>query len=164
MTTIQINRFQKALYDSHHRRIYSICYRITGNQMDAEEVMHDAFLKIFAHLNDLQEEKAFITWSRNIAVRTAIDKVRRKKIIFEPIDELSIAEEEPDEMPEWTVEGVKKALNELPKGYRIIVSLRLFEEYSFEDIARTLHIKESTVRSQFARGREKLAQKLKVES
>jgi RNA polymerase sigma-70 factor (ECF subfamily) len=132
--------------------------------MDAEEVMHDVFLKIFAHLNDLQEEKAFITWSGNIAIRTAIDKVRRQKFIFEPIDDLSIAEEEPNEMPELTVEGVKKALNELPQGYRIILSLRLFEEYSFEDIAKTLQIKESTVRAQFARGRKKLAQKLRVES
>ncbi|MDR2847594.1 MAG: RNA polymerase sigma factor [Bacteroidales bacterium] len=164
MSTIQINRVQKALYDSHHRRIYGICYRITGNSMDAEEVMHDVFLKIFAHLNELQEEKAFITWSGNIAVRTAIDKVRKQKFLFEPIDGLSIAEEESDEMPELTVADVKKALNELPQGYRIIVSLRLFEEYSFEDIAKTLQIKESTVRSQFARGREKLAQKLKVKN
>ena len=153
--------FQRELYQLHYRRIYNTCLRIIGNPMDAEEAMHDVFLKLFDHMDDLQNDKAFHSWSQRIAIRTSIDQVRRKKLVFEQIDHLPIADEEPDEDMELSVEAIKCELNNLPDGYRIVVSMRLFEECGFEEIAQTLQIRESTVRSQFARGREKLVQMLK---
>ena len=128
--------------------------------MDAEEVMHDVFLKIFEKIDDLQDEKLFVAWSQRIAIRTSIDRVRKKKPIFEQVDNLAIAEEEPDESPELTVEAVKRELERLPDGYRIVLSMRLFEECEFDEIAKVLQIKESTVRSQYVRGRDKLAKML----
>ena len=153
--------FQRELYQLHYRRIYNTCLRIIGNPMDAEEAMHDVFLKLFDHIDDLQDEKAFYSWSQSIAFRTAIDRVRIKKPVFEQIDNLSIADEEPDEEPVLSVEAIKRELNCLPDGYRIVLSMRLFDECEFDEIAQALQIKESTVRSQYARGREKLANKLK---
>jgi len=153
--------FQRELYQLHYRRIYNTCLRIVGNPMDAEEVMHDVFMKLFDHLGDLQDEKAFVSWSRSVAIRTSIDRVRKKKPIFEQIDNLPIADEVADEEMELTVEVVRRELSNLPDGYRIILTMRLFEECGFEEIAQTLQIKESTVRSQYARGREKLANMLK---
>ena len=153
--------FQQELYQLHYRRIYNTCLRIIGNPMDAEEAMHDVFLKLFDHLDDLQDEKAFCSWSRSIAIRTAIDRSRRKKQVFEQVDDLLIADDEPDEEMELSVEAIKRELNRLPDGYRIVLSMRLFEECEFEEIARMLQIRESTVRSQYARGREKLANRLK---
>ena len=153
--------FQRELYELHYRRIYNTCLRIIGNPMDAEEAMHDVFLKLFDHLDDLQDEKAFCSWSRSIAIRTSIDRARRKKMVFEQVDNLPIADEEPDEEPELSVEAIRRELNLLPDGYRIVLSMRLFDECEFEEIARVLQIKESTVRSQYVRGREKLAGMLK---
>ena len=72
------------------------------------------------------------------------------------------ADEETDEETELSVEAVKRELNRLPDGYRIVLSMRLFDECEFEEIAQALQIKESTVRSHFARGREKLVQGLKL--
>jgi len=160
--------FRQELYRLHYRRIYNTCLRIVGNPMDAEEAMHDVFLKVFEHIDDLEDEKAFCSWSRSIAIRTAIDRVRRKNPLFVQIDNLPIADEEaPDEEMELSVEVVKRELNSLPDGYRIVLTMRLIEECEFDEIARTLQIKESTVRSQYVRGRERLAErlrKLKVES
>ena len=159
--------FQRELYQLHYRRIYNTCLWIIGNPMDAEEAMHDVFLKLFDHLDDLQDGKTFVSWSRSIAIRTSIDRVRRKKPVFEQVDDLLIADEEPDEEPELSVETIKRELNRLPDGYRIVLSMRLFDECEFEEIAQTLQIKESTVRSQYVRGREKLAgmlKKLKIEN
>jgi len=156
--------FQRELYELHYRRIYNTCLRIIGNPMDAEEAMHDVFLKLFDHIDDLQDEKAFLSWSRQTAIRTSIDRVRRKNPVFVQIDHLSIAGDEPDEEPELSVEAVKRELNRLPDGYRIVLSMRLFEECEFEEIARTLQIKESTVRSQYVRGRDQLARKLRIEN
>jgi RNA polymerase sigma-70 factor (ECF subfamily) len=153
--------FETELYNRHYRRIYNTCLRIVGNSMDAEETMHDTFLKIFANIHKIKEEKAFYAWSQSIAIRTAIDRVRKKKPVFEPVENLAASmEEEPEEAAEttpWSVETIKSKLAELPDGYRIIISMRLFEGCGFEEIARALHIKESTVRSQFVRGRNKLA-------
>jgi RNA polymerase sigma-70 factor (ECF subfamily) len=129
--------------------------------MDAEEAMHDVFLKLFEHIDDLQDEKAFYSWSRSIAIRTSIDRVRKKNPVFVQIDDLSIADEEPDDEPALSVEAIKRELNRLPDGYRIILTMRLFEDCEFDEIARTLQIKESTVRSQYVRGRDRLAENLK---
>jgi len=153
--------FQKELYQLHYRRIYNTCLRIIGNSMDAEEVMHDVFLKLFGNIDNLQNEDAFYSWSQSIAVRTSIDKVRKNKPLFEPVDNLSVADEDPDEEMELSVESIKQELNNLPDGYRIVVSMRLFEECEFEEIAQVLQIKESTARSQYIRGRDKLANMLK---
>ena len=155
--------FQQELYKLHYLRIYNTCLRIIGNTMDAEEAMHDVFLKLFDNIEDLHDEKAFYSWSRSIAIRTSIDMVRRKKPIFEQIDNLPIAEEEPEEeeLTGLTVDAVKHEMNNLPDGFRIVLSMRLLEECEFEEIARTLQIKESTVRSQYVRGRDKLAKMLK---
>ena len=153
--------FQNELYQLHYRRIYNTCLRIIGNSMDAEEVMHDVFLKLFDNMDHLQDEETFYSWSRSIAIRTSIDRIRKKKPVFEPVDNLSVADEEPDEEPELSVESVKRELNNLPDGYRIVVSMRLFEECEFEEIAQALQIKESTARSQYIRGRDKLAEMLK---
>ena len=153
--------FQKELYQLHYRRIYNTCLRIIGNAMDAEEAMHDVFLKLFDHMDDLQDDKAFYSWSRSIAIRTSIDIVRKKKPVFEQLDHLPIANDEPDDEIELSVDMIKYALACLPDGYRIVLSMRLLEECEFEEIAHVLQIKESTVRSQYSRGREKLVQMLK---
>ncbi len=131
--------------------------------MDAEEAMHDTFLKIFDNLDKISDEKAFYSWSQSIAIRTAIDRVRKKKIYFEPVDNLAMPEEEAidEEQLQLSVAHVKQKLKELPDGYRVIVSMRLFEGCEFEEIAKELNIKEPSVRSQFIRGRRKLAELVK---
>ena len=154
--------FQRELYQLHYRRIYNTCLRIIGISRDAEEAMHDVFLKLFDNIDDLQDEKAFYSWSQSIAIRTSIDRVRKKKTVFEQLDHsLSVADEEPDEEAGLSVESIKRELNNLPDGYRLVVSMRLFEECEFDEIAQALQIKESTVRSQYIRGRDKLAKMLK---
>ena len=154
--------FQRDLYRRHYRRIYNTCLRIIGNQMDAEETMHDVFLKLFESIDNLHDEKSFLSWSHKIAIRTAIDRVRRKSVIFEQIDNMSIADDEPDGEPQLSIDIIKQELNKLPNGYRIILTMRLFEECEFEEIAKELQIKESTVRSQYVRGRDNLAKILKT--
>jgi len=157
--------FQQELYQLHYRRIYNTCLRIIGNSPEAEEAMQDVFLKLFDNIDNLRDEKAFYSWSQSVAIRTAIDRVRRHKPVFEPVDNLFLADEEPDdeldEEPEFSVESIKSEMNNLPDGYRIVLSMRLFEECEFEEIAHALQIKESTVRSQYIRGRDKLAKMLK---
>lgn len=154
--------FQRELYQNHYRRIYNTCLRITGNTMDAEEVMHDVFIKIFNQVDKLNSSGAFVTWSRTIATRMAIDHIRKRTPIFEQVDEqIPIADSETDPATDLTVEAIQHEMNLLPDGYRIVLSMRLLDGCEFHEIARALHIKESTARSQYARARGKLAERLK---
>jgi len=151
---------QRDLYHEHYRRIYNTCLRIVGNPPDAEEAMHDTFLKLFAKMDSVGEMGNFYAWSKSIAVNTAIDRVRKKKMIFESVDKLHVVDEDPvdEEAIQLSVEKIKKKLTELPDGYRIVLSMHLFEGYDFEEIAQVLNLKEVSVRTQFSRGRKKLLQ------
>jgi RNA polymerase sigma-70 factor (ECF subfamily) len=149
---------QRELYKMHYKRLYNTCLRIMANPMEAEEATHDAFLKLFAKIDEIKDEAKFYGWSRSIAVNTAIDSVRRKKIVFESVEKLSIVEEEPidEEELQLSVDKIKKNLMYLPDGYRIVLSMHLFEDYDFKEIAKLLNLKEASVRSQYSRGRQKL--------
>jgi RNA polymerase sigma-70 factor (ECF subfamily) len=162
-STIAAN--QRELYKTHYKRLYNTCLRIVGNAMEAEEATHDAFLKLFAKMEEVKEEEKFYGWSRRIAVNTAIDRLRKKKIRFEPVEKLPLAAEEPvdEEELQLSVDKIRQSLMSLPDGYRIVVSMHLFEGCNFGEIAAALKLKEVSVRSQYSRGRQKLITMIKCD-
>lgn len=150
---------QLALYKQFAQRLYTACLRITGNAPDAEEAMQDAFLKIFTHLDQYREGQCFEAWMRRIAVHTAIDYVRRQAPEWEELSDnyAEPDEEEPNEEEiQYSVARIKEACKKLPAGYRVILSLSLFEGYDREEIASILKIQPSSVRSQYLRAKRKL--------
>ncbi|MBQ4162563.1 MAG: RNA polymerase sigma factor [Parabacteroides sp.] len=150
---------QLALYKAYARWLYNICFRIVGNVGDAEEAMQDAFLKILTRIDLYQEEQTFEAWIHSIAIHTAIDHLRRQTPDWEELTEqLWIPEEEREneEEVQYSVEQIKRACKELPPGYRVILSLYLFEGYDMEEIASILKIQPASVRSQYLRGKRKL--------
>ena len=150
---------QLALYKQFAGRLYVACLRIVGNTSEAEEAMQDAFLKIFTRLDQYQDGQCFEAWMHRIAVHTAIDYVRRQTPDWE---ELSDDYTEPDddgpdeEEIRYSVAQVKEACKKLPAGYRVILSLYLFEGYDMEEIASILKIQPPSVRSQYLRAKRKL--------
>lgn len=161
---------QLAFYNRYAARLYGSCYRIIGNSAEAEEAMQDSILKILTAISkDESDIEYFDTWTMKIALRTAIDYVRRKSPELEELKEydLAVASETNDEMSdesmEYSVESIKKACNTLAPGYRVILSLYLFEGYDMEEISEIMHIKPSTVRTQYMRGKQKLIKIIKEE-
>lgn len=150
---------QLTLYKQYARQLYIACLRIVGNVPEAEEAMQDTFLKIFTRLDQYHEEQCFEAWMQRIAIHTAIDYVRRKTPDWE---ELSDNYAEPDtdgvneEAIQYSVDQIKTATHKLPDGYRIILSLYLFEGYDMEEIASILQIQPPSVRSQYLRAKRKL--------
>lgn len=150
---------QLSLYERHAQRLYRICLRIIGNQQEAEEAMQDSLLKAFTQLDRYQMGENLEAWLRQIAVRTAIDYVRRQTPAWEDLadDYPEEADDVPDEEElQCTVEQVKAACRQLSAGYRVVLSLYLFEGYDMEEIAAILHIQPASVRSQYLRGKRKL--------
>lgn len=155
---------QLALYKQFATRLYNVCLRIIGNPQDAEEAMQDSFLKAFTRLEQYQAGTSFEAWLQQIAVRTAIDYVRRQLPEEEDLtdDYAELADEDtPDEEElQCSVAQVKAACQQLPTGYRLILSLYLFDGYDMEEIASILNIRPASVRSQYLRGKRKLLEQL----
>jgi len=148
------------LYDLCCDTVFNASYRIVLNAQDAEEITQDAFLKTFANLNSFSgTERDFVAWVKTIAINKSIDLFRKhsREPFYEEIDyKTSDIEDDNDDFEDFPIEKIKEALNNLPDGYRLTITLRLIDEMEFSEIAKQMGIKESTVRSQYARGLEKL--------
>ena len=148
------------LYDLCCDAVYNASYRIVLNAQDAEEITQDAFLKTFANLSSFEgSERDFVSWVKTIAINKSIDLFRKhsKEPFYEEIDNTADQIDDDDtDFEDFPIEKIKEALNNLPDGYRLTITMRLIEGMEFSEIAEKMGIKESTVRSQYARGLGKL--------
>ena len=148
------------LYDLCCDAVFNASYRIVLNAQDAEEITQDAVLKAFANLNSFKgSERDFTALVKTIAINRSIDLFRRhsKEPFYEEIDNTADQIEDDDtDFEDFPIEKIKEVLNNLPDGYRLTITLRLIDGMEFSEIAEKMGIKESSVRSQYARGLEKL--------
>ena len=158
---------QFQVYKLYYKAMYNTSLRIVGETMEAEDVMQESFLSAFEKIDSYSGTVSFGAWLKKIVINRSLDTLSRKKAIFEDIDfhigirddsqEDLIRKEEVDIM----VEEVKEAINRLPDGYRIILSLYLLEGYDHDEIAEILKISSSTSRSQLSRAKQKLIAELR---
>jgi RNA polymerase sigma-70 factor (ECF subfamily) len=154
------------LYKLYSRAMYNVGYRITGNEEDAEDVLQESFVSAFRNLSNYRGDASFGSWLKRIVVNKAINVIKRRKWELMPEDkEIDVAEESAmDEyMPGLSVERVKAAMEQLPDGYRSVLSLYLLEGYDHQEISEIMGITESTSKSQLNRAKNKLKELLTVE-
>jgi RNA polymerase sigma factor (sigma-70 family) len=160
---------QELLYNLYSKAIFNTCYRILKNPDIAEEAMQESFIVAFSKLKTYKGESSFGAWLKRIAINKSLDQMRKEKVIFENIDEsfdalkiedstYGIKNDENELLQK--IEQIKKAILLLPDGYRIVLSLYLFEGYDHEEISGILGISESSSRSQYTRAKQKLAELL----
>jgi RNA polymerase sigma-70 factor, ECF subfamily len=132
--------------------------RYGGSKEEAEEMLNDGFLKVFAKLDLYDSSQAFGAWFRTVMIRTCIDYYRKNssKVILEDI-ETQYALESPEEiLDKLSVEEIMELVQKLPPTYRMVFSLYAIEGFSHEEIAKTLDIQEGTSRSNLVKARRKL--------
>jgi len=155
------------LYKMYSRSMFNVSYRITGTQEDAEDALQEAFISAFRNLVHYRADATFGAWLKRIVVNKSINvlKKRRHELIPEGED-WDIPEEEiqGDYKEELTIDRVKKAIEELPDGYRTVLSLYLLEGYDHQEIAEIMGITESTSKSQLNRAKGRLREKLTIRS
>ena len=138
----------------------NVAFRIVGNTGDAEDVLQEAFLDAFSKVKDFRQETTFGLWLKQIVVNRSVNLLRKRKVEWIEInDELeNIPDEirEDDEDIQYQVKQIKAAMTKLPEGYRVVLSLYLFEGYDHEEIGQILNIAENTSRTQFLRAKRKL--------
>ncbi len=147
------------LYKLYSKAMYNVAYRITRSDVEAEDVLQDAFINAFRNLDKYRGDATFGAWLKRIVVNKAINALKKNKYVDFPDDEQWDVSDEVD-VTEYreglTVERVKRGIENLPDGYRAVLSLYLLEGYDHEEIGQILGISESTSKSQLNRARTKL--------
>lgn len=149
---------QFELYKLYERAMYSAALRVVNDEAEAEDVLQEAFLEAFTRIVDFRGDTTFGLWLKQIVINKSINCLRKRKAEFVSLDGVDIAEEvtaHEDELA-WKVEEIKAAVRLLPDGYRVVLTLYLFEGYDHEEIAHILKITEATSRSQLMRAKMKL--------
>lgn len=147
--------------------MYNTCLRITGNEMDAEDVLQESFVSAFKNLQSFKGTASFGSWLKRIVINNAINMVKKRRLDFESVegkeDESAFAEPNQEADITYDVALVKEGISRLPEGYRLVLSLYLIEGYDHKEIGQILGITESTSKSQFNRSKKKLREILKEE-
>ena len=154
----------KELYDLYSKAMFNICYRITNDRYEAEDVLQEAFVSAFRNIGAFRAESSFGAWLKKIVVNRSINHMKKKRLEMTTLEEnmdkaeITYRDEVPDDPEQFThnIELIKKAVNLLPHGYRMVLSLYLLEGYDHAEIAQIMEISESTSKSQYNRAKKKL--------
>jgi RNA polymerase sigma-70 factor (ECF subfamily) len=153
---------QFQLYKLYYRPMFSICMRLINNAAEAEDVMQEAFLNAFTKIDSYKGEVSFGAWLKRIVINRSLDYLKKRKVKFEEINEKT--NQIPDyqmEIKEVNMKVIKDAIQKLPDGYRVVLSLFLIEGYDHEEISEILGISNSNSRTQYLRAKNKLKELLK---
>jgi len=154
---------QKALFDIYAPKLYVVCLRYMKDQMRAQDVLQDTFVKIFAHIGNYKSEGAFEGWLKKIAVNTSLDQLRKDKKLLTDVslDDVShkIAHQDYS-VEKLMADDLLKLVQALPDGYRTVFNLFAIEGFSHQEIAQQLSISESTSKTQYLRARAYLKERI----
>ena len=153
---------QFQLYKLYYKGMYSVSLRIVNDEVEAEDIMQEAFLSAFKKIETYQGEVSFGAWLKKIVVNRSVDHLKKKKVHIEEITErtMEMADYQ-TETKEVDINTIKSAIRELPDGYRVVLSLYLIEGYDHEEISEILGISNSSSRTQLLRAKNKLKELLK---
>lgn len=158
---------RRALYESFAGRLLGICLRYAGDRTTAEDLMHDAFLKIYGAFDRFayRGPGSLRAWIERITVNVALEWLRsRNKLSMTVLDDgrqlPDIPEPDPSEVARIPRDVLMGFVSELPDGYRTVFNLYCIEGYSHRDIAQMLGINEKSSSSQLFRARALLARRI----
>ncbi len=157
---------QKALYDRFSGKMYSLCLRYAENREDAEDIMHDGFIKVLNNIQQFKASGSLEGWVRKIMVNTAIQHLVSEKRSAIGMSSAFRDDVDFEDSNEWNVistmsaSEIMKLISELPVGYRTVINLFAIDGYSHDEIAQMLKINESTSRSQLSKARKMLKERI----
>ena len=138
--------------------MYQVSRNIIKDEMKAEEAMQDAFLSAFEKLDEFKAEVTFGSWLKKIVINKSLDYLKKDKMYVnaESAENLQLLEESEEIDLSEKIEAVKKAMNDLPENYRIILSLYYLEGYDYEEISEILDLSYANSRVMLNRAKNKL--------
>jgi RNA polymerase sigma factor (sigma-70 family) len=158
---------QRALYEQYAPVMLGVCYRYTKSINDAEDVLQEAFVKVFKYLKQYEGKGELGAWIRRIMVTTAINYLKRHSryqsdLSFNDVNLHPVSSENP--IVKSDARDLADLIRQLPPGYQTIFNLHAVEGYTHVEIGKILGINEGTSRSQYARARALLISWLEKQS
>lgn len=151
---------QGELYRRYSSTLFSICLKYSPNYAEAEDNLQDSFLAIFKNVGQYKGKGSFEGWIKRIAVNTALQKYRKQRV-FDINDETQIEAAEPEVADhDIPLDFLLKIIQELPDRYRLIFNLYVLDGYTHKEIAEMVGISDGTSKSNLARARVILQQKI----
>lgn len=157
---------QKLLYDTFAPKMFGVCLRYASDRSMAEDFLQEGFIRVYAGLKTFKSKGSLEGWIRRIMINTSLDILRKKDILRHSIQidgthDLSYDSTDSELSIElYSAEMLTHALNQMPPGFRMVFNLYAVEELTHKEIAKMLHISEGTSKSQYARARKWLQNKL----
>lgn len=156
---------QRMLFGRYSSALLGVSRRYARNNEDAEDILQDAFIKIFKKMGQYKSEGSFEGWMRRVVVNTALKKytVSRYNKEFTTDEHKDTSPADLDSVPAFNHLSEKDLLNlinNLPDGYRIIFNMYVIEGYQHDEIADLLGIQPGTSRSQLVKARSLLQKEI----
>lgn len=156
---------ERALFNMLVPKLLTACRRYATDDSQAKDHLQESMIKLFSKINqfDLKGTGSFEGWAHRLCINTILSSLRTKKKIpkLQLVDNLPEVEENIDiDLSPISDELLLSTIQELPEKYRLIINLRIFENYSHEEIGQQLGIKTVTSRSHFMRAKKMLKEKL----
>jgi RNA polymerase sigma-70 factor (ECF subfamily) len=159
-------RAQRHLYVLYAPRLKAICLRYASGKEEAEDMLQEAFVRIFSKLSQFKQDGPLGAWIRRVTVNTAAEIYRRDKKLRWHVDVEDYAQQvvEPDDiLATLEAESLVQKINCLPDGYRVVFNMFAIEGFTHKEIGDILGITESTSKSQYSRARQALRGMLEKE-
>jgi len=153
---------QEALYRKYSNTLFSICLKYSPNYAEAQDNLQDSFITIFKRIEQFKGKGSFEGWIKRITVNTALQKYRKQRV-FDITNEEKIEDE--DVVVEDTsvpLDFLLKIIQELPARYRLVFTMYVLDDYSHKEVAEMLGISDGTSKSNLARARVILKQKINI--
>ncbi|WP_462248333.1 RNA polymerase sigma factor [Ekhidna sp.] len=154
--------YQQALYDKYCDGMYLVALRYSKMQQEAEDIIQEAFIKVFKNIKNFRKDSSLAYWIKRIVVNTALNHQRSKLYLYPMVDvnDLDGWSEKESVISELSYEELLGLIQELPTGCQVIFNLFAIEGYKHHEIAKKLQISEGTSKSQYSRAKTLLAEKV----
>ncbi len=154
---------QKGLFQMYGASMYAVCLRYARNKYEAEDILQEAFVKVFQSINQFNFEGSFEGWLKKIMINTSLKYNQKHKLVIDyDITAINSMEEyeDPEIIHALHTEELMSYIRQLPVGYRMVFNLYIIEGFSHKEIANLLEIQEVTSRSQLLKARKMLQEKI----
>jgi RNA polymerase sigma-70 factor (ECF subfamily) len=154
---------QRELYRRFNGKMMAVCRRYAGDLTEAEDMLQEAFIKIFTNIEQYRFEGSLEGWIRRIVVHSALEVLRKRLIRFSDIDgEVeTLSSPDTDAFDTLSAAGLMRLICDLPDGYRVVFNLYVIEGYDHNEIATLMGISAATSRSQLLKARRALQEQIK---
>lgn len=157
----QDTQAQSQLYKQYASKLFSLCLKYSKNYAEAEDNLHDAFITVFSKINQYNNKGSFEGWLKRIAINTSLQRYREDVGVYDIINEGNIEDVSVDiDNKNVSITFLLEIIQDLPDRYRLVFNLYVLDGYSHVEISELINISTGTSKSNLARARLILRNKI----